>query len=154
MAKATIRSNGFIYVPVHVKHRNLPNMLTRTYKVDTGANSTTISRTWLEALGYDAKWVLENGKPTFPTSASGAPIKDCYRITLPEISIGDWIGGNWEFTVTLNAEIDFRLLLGTDTMQFFNWHIDYGNMSCVYNFIQSKRKLLSDDGKRYMYSVE
>jgi hypothetical protein len=40
---------------------------------------------------------------------------------LPEIRIGDWVGYNWPVLTSLSAP--FKFLLGTDSMQFFNWNL-------------------------------
>ena len=132
MSVAEVRFNklGFAYVRFFIKPSDKPMMLDHPYKVDTGANSTTISKKALQNLGFDDNWV-KLGKQLVeserPTVATGEPIDNCYMIALPEIQLGGYVGYNWPFLVSLNDDIQFRLLLGTDTMQFFNWEFDYEN---------------------------
>ena len=77
---------------MHVKPNNISTMIALDFKVDTGANCTTISHVELAKLGYQESWI-RSGKPLFgdaaPTVASGLPISGCYEVILPEIRIGD-----------------------------------------------------------------
>ena len=129
MSVAEVRFNplGFAFVSLFVRPSDNPLMFELPYKVDTGANRTTINTEALRRLGYDDKWV-RTGKQLAeaerPTVATGGPIENCYIITLPEIQLGGYVGYNWPFLVSLNDNIQFRLLLGTDSMQFFNWDFD------------------------------
>jgi hypothetical protein len=125
------------------------------YKVDSGANCTTISYDSLSDLGYDADWIktgelLEGGAR--PTLASGIPIDDCYRVILPEIHIGEWVGYNWPFITSLS--VPFKFLLGTDSMAFFNWHFDYEHNICAFDLIPDKRKLLFNQSEQSIHAVE
>ena len=76
---AEVRFNqlGFAYVRFFIKPNNAPTMKHLPYKVDTGANSTTISKKWLNELGYDDGWIksgrqLEGDER--PTVATGESI--------------------------------------------------------------------------------
>ena len=93
MAKIKFNDLGFAYVAFYVKHQDTSTMFQRFYKVDTGANCTTISKDWLLELGYDEEWI-KTGKrlegDARPTVASGLPLDDCYQVILPEIHIGGW----------------------------------------------------------------
>ncbi|MDR0220382.1 MAG: retropepsin-like domain-containing protein [Lachnospiraceae bacterium] len=130
-------------------------MRNRDYKVDSGANCTTISHEVLSELGYDEDWIktgiLLEGDAR-PTLASGIPIDDCYRVVLPEIHIGEWVGYNWPFITSLS--VPFRFLLGTDSMEFFNWHFDYEHGVCAFDLIPDKRKLLFNQSEQSIHAVE
>jgi len=130
-------------------------MATVRYKVDTGANCTTISHLQLSDLGYDQDWIKSGELLTgsaCPTVASGNIISDCYQVILPEIRIGEWVGYNWPFTTSLS--VPFRLLLGTDSMRFFNWHFDYENGVCNFDLIHGERKLLFNQKEQSIHAVE
>jgi hypothetical protein len=146
---------GFAYVGVAVKPENTPTMSYLSYKVDTGANRTTIGRSWLYALGYDEDWIKTGRLLTGderPTLATGGSIDDCYIVTLPEIHIGDWVGYNWPVLTSLSSE--FRLLLGTDSMQFFNWNLDYAKGVCGFDLIPGKRKMLFNQKEQSIHSID
>ena len=147
---------GFAVVPVHFRLRHSPNMRPLPYKIDTGANCTTISRDDLQSLGYDDNWIISTGVLLVgdeqPTLASGAPVDDCYRVALPEINIGGWVGYNWPVLTSLT--VPFRLLFGTDSMQFFNWHFNYENGVCRFELIPGKRKLLAGQQEQSIHSMD
>jgi len=148
-------SSGFVYVTVDIRSFKSPAMSTVFYKIDTGANCTTISNVLLNDLGYDNDWirsgVLLEGNAS-PTVASGSVLSDCYQVILPEIRIGEWVGYNWPFTTSLS--VPFRLLLGTDSMRFFNWHFDYENGVCNFDLIPGERKLLFNQKEQSIHEVD
>ena len=150
-----INSLGFMLLRVDVKPRYSAKMETLTYKVDSGANCTTISSKKLLELGFDERWI-KSGKlldgVARPTVASGLPVNDCYEVILPEIRIGDWVGYNWPFMTSLS--VPFKFLLGTDSMQFFNWHLDYENGICRFELILSKRKLLFNQQEQSIHAID
>ena len=143
MVKIKFNQLGFVIIPLYVKRKDKLFMSSVDYKVDTGANCTTICKDWLVELGYDENWI-KTGRLLVgvnrPTVASGLPIEDCYEVVLPEIHIGGWVGYNWPVITSLSVQ--FKFLLGTDSMQFFNWYFNYENDVCLFDLISGKRKLL------------
>jgi hypothetical protein len=71
---------------------------------------------------------------------------------LPEIHIGDWVGYNWPFITSLS--VPFRLLLGTDSMAFFNWNFNYEQGVCAFDLIPGKRKLLFNQCEQSIHAVD
>ena len=155
MVELKIRSSGFVILPIHMRPKNAPKMEAATYKVDTGANFTTISKDWLFELGFNEHWIKqgkfleENERPSM---ASGDPVDNCYQLILPEIRIGDFVGYNWPFLTSLTSS--FRFLLGTDTMQFFNWNFDYEHGICKFDLIPGKRRLLFNSQEQTIHSLD
>ena len=156
VAEVRFDAFGFAYIDVYIRAKNTPAMAYLQYKVDTGANRTTISREFLQKLGYGIDWIRESGELLTdggsPTVATGEPIKDCYIVTLDEITIGDYVGYNWPFLTSLSVQ--FRSLLGTDTMQFFNWDFNYEHGNCHYELIPGKRKLLFNQKEQSIHSID
>ena len=145
---------GFAIVPIYIRQKNAPTMASFDYKVDTGANCTTIGSKRLFELGYDENWIKAGRRligNSRPTVASGLLIDDCYEVALPEISIGGWVGYNWPVLTSLS--VPFRFLLGTDSMQFFNWNFDYENGICSFDLIPGKRKLLFNQQEQSIHSM-
>ena len=157
MAEFKFNTLGFAYVNFFIKPSDNPRMRDLPYKVDSGANRTTINRKSLQSFGYDDNWVMNSGKPLVgserPTVATGEPIDNCYITTLPEIQLGGYVGYNWPFLVSLNDNIQFRLLLGIDSMQFFNWHFDYENGVFRFDLVQGKRKLLFNRQEQSIHTI-
>jgi len=146
---------NFAYLDVYIRTPDKPTMAYFEYKVDSGANRTTISNIDLNGLGYDNDWI-KTGKlltgDDRPTVATGEPLDDCYIVSLPEITIGDYVGYNWPFLTSLS--VPFKNLLGTDTMSFFNWEFDYENGVCKYDLISGKRKTIFNQKEQSMHSLD
>ena len=51
---------GRVYVRINIKPYDNITMLPLEFKVDTGADTTTISKAELEKLGYDMEWIKQN----------------------------------------------------------------------------------------------
>jgi hypothetical protein len=154
VAEVGINKFGFVLINLYAKRKDTSVMSYALYKVDTGANLTTISSEKLLELGYDEDWIksgtlLEGDNR--PTLAAGEPVDDCYRVVLPEINIGGFVGYNWPFVTSPSAS--FRLLIGTDTMRFFNWVFDYENNVCRFDLIPGKRQLLFNQAEQSVHSV-
>ena len=157
MAEVKFTPIGFAYVRFFIKLSNEPMMFGHPYKVDTGANRTTISRKALQELGYDYTWVSKGRLLTGaerPTVATGEPIDNCYMIALPEVQLGGYVGYNWPFLVSLNDDIQFKLLLGTDTMRYFNWDFDYENGVCRFDLVPGKRKMLFNQKQQSIHAID
>jgi hypothetical protein len=146
---------GFAVLRVSIKHRHMPTLFYSDYKVDSGANCTTVNHEFLFELGYDEDWI-KTGKlfvgDARPTLASGLPVNDCYEVVLPQINIGDWVGYNWPFITSLS--VPFKFLLGTDTMAFFNWNFDYENGVCRFDLIPGKRKMLFNQSQQSIHAID
>ena len=155
-AEVNLNEYGFAIVRVNIRQKHTPKMLRVPYKIDSGANCTTISRDRLSSLGFDDNWIRSTGKLMIgderPTLASGALVDDCYRIALPEINIGGWVGYNWPALTSLT--VPFRLLFGTDSMRFFNWEFDYESGVCRFELIPGVRQLLFNANEQSIHEIE
>ena len=155
MSEIVLNNLGFAFVKLYIRAKTSPTMTFVRYKIDTGANRTTIRRDFLNDLGYDDDWIragiLLTGDDR-PTVATGIAIDDCYIVHLSEISIGDYVGYNWPFLTSFS--INFKDLLGTSTMQFFNWEFNYEQDVCRFELISGKRKMLFDQNEQSMHSID
>ena len=155
MVEVKFNELGFVIIPLYSRCKDTPTMLFELYKVDTGANCTTIGKDWLLKLGYNEEWIKAGkrlGGNARPTVASGQSLDDCYEVILPEIHIGEWVGYNWPVLTSLS--LPFKFLLGTDSMQFFNWHFDYENGVCRFDLIPNKRKLLFNQKEQSIHAID
>ena len=155
MAEVKFNQLGFAIISLYARHKDTPIMFMRDYKIDTGANCTTINKDWLFELGFGEDWIKSGNRLegiARPTLASGLPLDDCYQVLLPEIHIGGWVGYNWPVTTSLS--VPFKFLLGTDSMQFFNWHFDYENGICNFDLIPGKRKLLFNQKEQSIHAID
>ena len=155
MVEVVLSEHGFAILPLSIKPLHSSSMIPYLYKVDTGANCTTIGYKHLFDLGYTEAWI-KSGRhlsgDARPTVASGYRLDDCYVVVLPEIHIGDYVGYNWPFMTSLS--VPFKFLLGTDTMQFFNWTFDYKNWVCKFDLIPDMRKILFNSKEQSIHAVD
>ena len=155
MAEVKFNSLDFAILPVYMKPRYLTAMASVDYKVDCGANCSTVGHEWLYELGFDKDWIksgnLLEGSAR-PKVSSGLSVDGCYQVILPEIRIDDWVGYNWPFITSLT--VPFKFLLGTDSMRFFNWNFDYENGVCKFDLIPGKRKLLFNQQEQSIHAID
>ena len=155
MAEIKLNELGFAHVTLYVKPKDTTTMSSEKFKVDTGANCTTINKDWLLLLGYGDDWIKSGRRlegTARPTVASGLPLDDCYEVIQPEIHIGEWVGYNWPMLTSLS--LPFKFLLGTDSMQFFNWRFDYESGVCNFDLIPNKRKLLFNQKEQSIHAID
>ena len=157
MAEVRFDKFGFALVRVWIGKKSGFKKEQLLYKVDTGANVTTISRDWLNQLGYDDNWI-KTGRLLVgderPSVATGEPVDNCYEVILPEIRIGIWTGPNWPFIVSLDKNIQFRLLFGTNSMRFFSWALDFERGVFRYEAIPNKRQSLFNGQEQSIHSID
>jgi len=124
MTKIGFAEFGRVYIPVDIKPINDVTMLPVRFKVDTGADTSTISKPELWLLGYDMDWIQKNATvfkdEDKPTTASGDKI-DAGYVQLPLINVLGYEGKYWPFQVIMDEKQDFRNLLGRDLLTGFNF---------------------------------
>ena len=124
MTKIGFSEYGRVFVNIYVKPNDNITLFPVEFKVDTGADFTTISKISLIKLGYSKDWIDKNmvvhKDEDMPTTASGDKINAGY-IQLPLINILGYEGKQWPFQVILDDTKDFRNLLGRDLLTGFNY---------------------------------
>jgi len=129
MINIKFKEHGRVFVPIHIKPLDSTTMLPIEFKVDTGADVSTITKVDLENLGYDIHWINKNAvvfeDKEKPTTASGDSINAGY-IQLPLINILAYEGRQWPFQIIMDENQDFRNLLGRDLLAGFNYCFNNG----------------------------
>ena len=130
MTKFNFSEYGRVYLPIYIKLNDDTVMSPVRYKVDTGADATTISKIALLRLGYGKGWIAKNAvafkDEDKPTTASGDKINAGY-VQLPLINILGYEGKHWPFQIILDENRDFRNLLGRDLLTGFNYWFSNDN---------------------------
>jgi hypothetical protein len=133
MPKVKLNADGFAFVFIQFESSISSVMQPYSYKVDSGANLTTITRGVIFELGYNSDWIKSHSQPQPKgeqlSVASGQLIEGCCTVTLPEINIHGHVGYNWPFILMPDKS---RLLLGTDIMKCFNWSFNYDTSVCEF----------------------
>ena len=124
MNKFDFSEHGRVYLPIAIKPQDDNTMPTVHFKVDTGADTSTISKMDLMDLGYDLAWIRKNAVKLKDdeklVTASGEKV-DAGSVQLPLINILGYEGKNWPFQIILDELQDFRNLLGRDLLTGFNY---------------------------------
>ena len=124
MTKLGFAEYGRVYLPIDIKPYRGSTMRPIRFKVDTGADTSTISKLALISLGYDLDWIRKNvvvlKDDEKPETAAGDKV-DAGYIQIPLINILGYEGRHWPFQVILEEKRDFRNLLGRDLLTGFNY---------------------------------
>ena len=88
MNKFGFKEYGRVYLPIDIKPYGELILISIDFKVDTGADNTTISKVALLRLGYDMDWINRNATvfkdKDKPTTASGDKVNAGYvQLPLP-----------------------------------------------------------------------
>jgi len=132
MDKIELTPQGRAICVIAIKPSNDVEMKNLRFKLDTGADYSTLPKRYLYELGYDDLWISENAKQKdgVTTTASGMPI-DAHTIQLPLINFYGYEAINWPFAILLDPEEDFRALLGLDLLGGFNFTFDNDSDSLI-----------------------
>ena len=142
MIEIEITEEGRAYCEVYIKPFDSPTMRPVFFKVDTGADFSTISKGVLYALGYTDKWIYENMVSTdhMTSTASGEAVASVYVPLV--INMYGIEGIDFPFGVLLDEMVplpkqscaccehvglkkrDYRLLVGNDLLSCFNIRTD------------------------------
>ena len=124
MVEFAFKEFGRVFMPINIKPLNDTILAPVSFKVDTGADFTAISKSSLVKLGYDADWIKQNTvafkDEEKPTTASGE-IVDAGYVRLPVINILGYEGKEWPFRIIMDEAQDFKNLLGRDLLAGFNY---------------------------------
>ena len=124
MHKFDFEKAGRAYVPIFIKPFDKTTLLKLFFKVDTGADTSTISKQDLVSLGYTLDWIHENviifEEKDKPETASGEKV-DAGFIQIPLLNILGYEGRYWPFQIILDENRDYRNLLGRDLLSGFNY---------------------------------
>ena len=124
MFNINFTQSGTVFLPIYFKPLNKITMEPIDFKVDTGADTTTVSKLDLLMLGYDFDWIKQNAiipkEEAQPTTASGDKM-NAGTIQLPMINLLGYEGKQWPFLIIMDEDKDFRNLLGRDLLIGFNY---------------------------------
>ncbi|MCL2171548.1 MAG: retropepsin-like domain-containing protein [Defluviitaleaceae bacterium] len=120
--------HGRVYVDIHIKPIDDITMMPLPFKVDTGADISTISKSRLFDLGYTRDWLNANilTDDSITTTASGDVVKTAI-VQLPLINLLGYEAINWPFLVAMDENRDLRNLLGRDLLSGFNYTFNNDN---------------------------
>lgn len=113
-----------IFLEINFKPINGVTMRALNFKLDTGADFSTISKVELIDLGYNMPWIKDNLKVDGEASTADGRKVEIGIVQVPLINILGYEAKNWPFRILPNDGEDFRNLLGRDLLVGFNFAID------------------------------
>ena len=127
MSKFALSDEGRSYLQIYMKPNKRTTLSRVQFKVDTGADFTTISKKELVLLGYSYEWLEEHMKVdvTHTLSRAGGKPQPAYYI---QITVSNILGRellNWPFYIRKERDLDFPNLLGLNLLIYFNICFDY-----------------------------
>lgn len=131
-------------VPVFMKPQDGITLELVSFKVDTGSDITTISKEWLQLLGYSQNWIATNAVEDKGRTISRAGGKDepAWYITIPIANFAERDMKNWPFYVRIEEGRDFPNLLGLDVLSNFNFTFDYDKGAFIVEQAENPRIVL------------
>lgn len=105
--------HGRAYSEIAFKPHNHVKMIQQLFKIDTGADISTISKKYLYRLGYNERWIIENAKPLSDSTMASGELVTNYIVQLPLLNIYGYEALNWPFAILLdettnNGSIKYR----------------------------------------------
>jgi len=141
MISHNLRGNGRAICKVAFQISGGIRMRNIDFKIDTGADFSTLSKKNLYYLGYDDNWIKSNvaeDTTQRTTVASGEQVKTHY-VQLPLLNFYGYEAINWPFAVLLDDR-DYRPLLGLDLLGGFNFTLDNANDCFTLTRIESFKR--------------
>ena len=97
------------------------------YKIDIGADMSTISRNDLDLLGYTSQWLGNNSRPVKGITTADGQVMDAAFVQLSTVSLDGIEFRNWPFLVIFDSACDcgklikrdLRNLIGNDILDLF-----------------------------------
>ena len=129
-----------VYVPIYFKPLNTQTMLPFRFKIDTGADSSTISKEDLQDLGYSIKEINEGIIQRGLVTLANNTTIEAGTIQIPLINILSYECKQWPFTIIVEEGKDFKNLLGRDLLAGFN-----------YTFNNDEKKFKIEKSKTFSY---
>ncbi|MCL2016385.1 MAG: retroviral-like aspartic protease family protein [Defluviitaleaceae bacterium] len=149
----SLSPEGRAIVELFLKPLNKVILESIDFKLDTGADVTTIDKATLNKLGYSNNWIASNTvKSTDLTlQSAGVKRKPAYYIILPTINILGRDFTNWPLHILPTADENYPNLLGIDILQYFNFKFNYEKWEFTLIPIASPKnpKKLADNQKVY-----
>ena len=127
MISFKLSKEGRAYVPVHIKPCDEKTLQNISFKIDTGADLTTISKKELHTIGYSMEWINKNAvkdvKHTL--TRAGGKKETAWYIVIPISNFSGCDMKNWTFYIRVEKDRDYPNLLGLDVLSNFNFTFNY-----------------------------
>jgi hypothetical protein len=114
------------------------------FKVDSGADLTTVSKKELVLLGYSYEWIEKNIQTDLKhtLSRAGGKPQPAYYIQITASNILGRELVNWPFYIRKERHLDFPNLLGINILTYFNFSFNYEEWYLYIETVTNPKKSL------------
>jgi len=137
-----LSSEGRAMVTVNLKPLNSVTLQPKPFKLDTGADVTTISKATLNDLGYDNDWITANtiNDPNRTMQSAGVEKKSATYVILPAVNFFGRDLVNWPLHILADDGKDYPNLIGLDILRYFIVTFDFANWELTLIPIDNPKK--------------
>lgn len=153
--KFELSSGGRSFISVRMKPYKSVTLENIDFKVDTGADLTTIAKKELVRLGYSYQWIEKHiiESKNYTLSRAGGKAEPACYIQIPIANVLDRDLVNWPFYVRKENHLDFPNLLGINILTHFNFLFDYENWNFNIKSAQMPKKKLPMLSDQYIENL-
>jgi len=150
VAEIKLNNDGFAYIEIGMKPFEGFIQKKVEFKLDTGANISTISKEDLrQKLGYTEAWITANTieDSRLCVNSASMPSERAYYVAIPICNVLNKKLMNWPFYIRPIGEVvtasdgkeidrDYNNLLGLNIFSYFNFEFSYSTGMLKINSIQ------------------
>ena len=127
MHKVKLSKEGRAYINLYMKPYSGTILGRLVFKLDTGADLTTISKKELQVLGYTTEWIAENAvkEDNRMLISAGGKSMSAHYVNIPISNVFGKDLINWPFYILIDKDRDFPNLLGINVLSHFNFMFSY-----------------------------
>ena len=133
---------GRAIVEMFLKPMNKVILKSVDFKLDTGADVTTISKDTLNRLGYNNDWITANAitDPNRTMQSAGVEKKSATYVILPAVNFFGRDLVNWPLHILTDDEKDYPNLIGLDILRYFVVTFDFAKWELILIPIDNPKK--------------
>jgi len=137
-----ISPEGRGIIDVFLKPLNEVILEPKDFKLDTGADITTISKETLNELGYDNDWITANAitDPNRTMQSAGVEKKSATYVILPAVNFFGRDLVNWPLHILADDDKDYPNLIGLDILRYFVVTFDFAKWELILIPIDEPKK--------------
>ena len=133
---------GRAILDMNLKPLNGVILQPKPFKLDTGADVTTISKSTLNDLGYSNDWITANAikDPNRTMQSAGVEKKSATYVILPAVNFFGRDLVNWPLHILVDDDKDYPNLIGLDVLRYFIVTFDFAKWELILIPIDNPKK--------------
>ncbi len=143
--KFSLSDEGRSFLQMYVKPFEKNSLSRVQFKVDTGADLTTINKRELILLGYTYEWIESHiiADSLHTLSSAGGRAEPAYYIQMDVLNLLSLELLKWPLYIKKERNKDFPNLLGINVLTHFKFQFDYENWGFIIEGIRKPKRRLA-----------